>query len=206
MGGISVASERLRAQPAILHYRGQKERFPVGNMKRRRSIEGEMEMPRWGCAAAPCVSGLDEQREGQSNMLARMNEPVRCIFEFFRRLGTRRTKLGCHRRNFQARHLDDDLRFAIENSGQSHQGERSTSRTLDGAIAHAVAILTKIRRRQGDVLHRGECHWPTSKRWCTGKRAFSLPPLPALTSETPCKMDAEARCEVVHVARFLVQT
>jgi hypothetical protein len=139
-------------------------------------------------------------------MLARMEESARCIFVFFRRLGTRWTKLGCHRRNFQARRLGDDLRFAIENSAQSHEGERSTSRTLDGAIAHAIAILTKIRRRQGDVLHCGECHWNTSKRWCTGKRAFSLPPLPALTSETPCRMDAAAWCEVVHVARFLVQT
>ena len=165
MGGISVASERLRAQPAILYYRGLNKGIPVVNRKERRSIEVEManrEMARGGAVQATACPNLDEQEGGAIQHAGSHGGGGRCIFEFFRRLGTRWKKLGCHQWMFRVRHLGNDPRFAIENSGQSHEGERSTSRTLDGAIAHAIAILTEIRRRQGDVLHCGECHWPTS--------------------------------------------
>jgi len=66
----------------------------------------------------------------------------------------------CHRRQFGIGYLSDhvDIRTAIEDAGKSHEDNRSTSGTLNGAIAHAVAILAKISRRQGDVLHCGECH------------------------------------------------
>ena len=67
MGGISVASERLRAQPAILYYRGGEKGVPVGNGKGRRSINGEIanrEMAQHGAVQATCTGPDLEEQEG----------------------------------------------------------------------------------------------------------------------------------------------
>jgi hypothetical protein len=162
LDGNSDPSARLRAQPAILYYRGLRKGVPVGNGRGDPSIDGAGWVQAQGLASGTRLAVTRGAAGKTAHRPVRVEEPARCSFEFFRRLGTPGKKLGCHRRNFGVRHLGDDFRVAIEDSGQSHKDERSTSRTLYGAIANAIAVLTKIRRRQGDVVHSGECHWPTS--------------------------------------------
>jgi hypothetical protein len=48
--------------------------------------------------------------------------------------------------------------FAIEYSRQPHQYSRRASRTTHRTIAHDIAILTKIRRSQWNLLHHNVSH------------------------------------------------
>jgi len=57
-------------------------------------------------------------------------------------------------------YIFDQFRFhgTIENTGQTQKSGRGTRRAPLCAVANAVAVWTKISRRQGDVLHGDEFH------------------------------------------------
>jgi hypothetical protein len=152
------------------------------------------------------VANTDREREKRL-LLGALRRDGPTGFRHFRgpiaKLGGHRA--ACHRWKSRIGHLRDDFDFraAIEDSGKSHKDNRSTSGALIGAVAYAVAILAEISRRQGDVLHCGECH-KAHPLLVYRDGAYSPPPqLAPVNAEAPYQNGCRSRRRSCSDRRFL---
>jgi hypothetical protein len=76
--------------------------------------------------------------------------------------------------------------FTVEHDGKIHQHRRGARRTLAGAVADRVAVLTEIGRRQGDMLQGAAIHGftPIPIQWARQPR--ERPRLPCLSIWIRC--------------------